>query len=81
MSILQYRIYRSMESNNQMTLEQLRIFVEVAERQHLTQAAAVLALTPSAVSASIKCWKNAMVLPYSIASAAASRSAKRAVFS
>jgi DNA-binding transcriptional LysR family regulator len=37
-----------------MTLEQLRIFVEVAERQHLTQAAAVLALTPSAVSSSIK---------------------------
>jgi DNA-binding transcriptional LysR family regulator len=37
-----------------MTLEQLRIFVEVAERQHLTQAAAALALTPSAVSASIK---------------------------
>jgi len=37
-----------------MTLEQLRIFVEVAERQHLTQAASVLALTPSAVSASIK---------------------------
>jgi DNA-binding transcriptional LysR family regulator len=37
-----------------MTLEQLRIFVEVAERQHLTQAAAVLALTPSAVSAAIK---------------------------
>jgi DNA-binding transcriptional LysR family regulator len=37
-----------------MTLEQLRIFVEVAERQHLTQAASVLALTPSAVSASIR---------------------------
>ncbi|HZV65607.1 MAG TPA: LysR family transcriptional regulator [Telluria sp.] len=37
-----------------MTLEQLRIFVAVAERQHLTQAAAILALTPSAVSASIK---------------------------
>lgn len=37
-----------------MTLEQLRIFIEVAERQHLTQAAAVLALTPSAVSASIR---------------------------
>lgn len=37
-----------------MTLEQLRIFVEVAERQHLTQAASALALTPSAVSASIK---------------------------
>lgn len=37
-----------------MTLEQLRIFVEVAERQHLTQAASFLCLTPSAVSASIK---------------------------
>jgi len=37
-----------------MTLEQLRIFVAVAERQHLTQAADVLALTPSAVSASIR---------------------------
>lgn len=37
-----------------MTLEQLRIFIEVAERQHLTQAASVLALTPSAVSSSIK---------------------------
>jgi DNA-binding transcriptional LysR family regulator len=37
-----------------MTLEQLRIFVEVAQRQHLTQAAAALHLTPSAVSASVK---------------------------
>ncbi|HEV7814813.1 MAG TPA: LysR substrate-binding domain-containing protein [Janthinobacterium sp.] len=37
-----------------MTLEQLRIFVEVAEREHLTQAAHALALTPSAVSASIR---------------------------
>lgn len=37
-----------------MTLEQLRIFVEVAERQHLTQAATMLHLTPSAVSSSIK---------------------------
>ena len=37
-----------------MTLEQLRIFIAVAERQHLTQAAAALALTPAAVSASIK---------------------------
>ena len=37
-----------------MTLEQLRIFVAVAERQHLTQAEAALSLTPSAVSASIK---------------------------
>ncbi|WP_313705875.1 LysR family transcriptional regulator [Massilia sp.] len=37
-----------------MTLDQLRIFVAVAERQHLTQAAAALSLTPSAVSAQIK---------------------------
>ena len=37
-----------------MTLEQLRIFVEVAERGHLTQAANILALTPSAVSAAIR---------------------------
>lgn len=37
-----------------MTLEQLRIFVAVAERGHLTQAASFLALTPSAVSASIR---------------------------
>jgi DNA-binding transcriptional LysR family regulator len=37
-----------------MTLEQLRIFVAVAERQHLTQAAEALHLSPSAVSAAIK---------------------------
>lgn len=37
-----------------MTLEQLRVFVAVAERGHLTQAAQVLSLTPSAVSASIR---------------------------
>jgi DNA-binding transcriptional LysR family regulator len=37
-----------------MTLEQLRIFIEVAERQHLTRASVALSLTPSAVSASIK---------------------------
>ncbi|MCX5496830.1 LysR family transcriptional regulator [Kaistia dalseonensis] len=37
-----------------MTLEQLRIFVAVAERQHLTRAAADLRLTPSAVSAAIR---------------------------
>jgi len=37
-----------------MTLEQLRIFVEVAQREHLTQAAGALLLTPSAVSASIR---------------------------
>jgi DNA-binding transcriptional LysR family regulator len=36
-----------------MTLEQLKIFVAVAERQHITRAAEALALTQSAVSASI----------------------------
>lgn len=37
-----------------MTLEQLRIFVAVAEREHLTQAAAALHLTPSAVSSAVR---------------------------
>jgi DNA-binding transcriptional LysR family regulator len=37
-----------------MTLEQLRIFVAVAEREHLTQAADALNLTPSAVSSAIR---------------------------
>ncbi len=37
-----------------MTLEQLRIFIAVAEREHLTQAADALALTPSAVSAALR---------------------------
>lgn len=36
-----------------MTLEQLRIFVAVAEREHVTQAAAALNLTQSAVSAAV----------------------------
>ena len=36
-----------------MTLEQLRIFVAVAEREHVTQAAHDLHLTQSAVSAAI----------------------------
>ena len=36
-----------------MTLDQLRIFVAVAEREHVTQAAAALGLTQSAVSAAI----------------------------
>lgn len=36
-----------------MTLEQLRIFVAVAERLHMTRAAEVLRLTQSAVSAAI----------------------------
>jgi DNA-binding transcriptional LysR family regulator len=37
-----------------MTLEQLRIFIAVADREHLTRAAEALSLTPSAVSASIQ---------------------------
>lgn len=37
-----------------MTLDQLRIFVAVAEREHLTQAATALHLTPSAVSAAVR---------------------------
>lgn len=37
-----------------MTLEQLRIFVGVAEREHMTRAAEALNLTQSAVSAAIK---------------------------
>ncbi len=36
-----------------MTLEQLRIFVAVAEREHMTHAAAALNMTQSAVSAAI----------------------------
>src|SRR5262252_6910900 len=37
-----------------MTLEQLRIFVAVAERQHITRAAEALNLTQSAVSAALE---------------------------
>ena len=37
-----------------MTLEQLRIFLAVAERQHVTRAAEVLGLTQSAVSHKVK---------------------------
>ena len=37
-----------------MTLEQLAIFIAVAEREHLTNGAAAVGLTPSAASAAIK---------------------------
>lgn len=37
-----------------MTLEQLSIFIAVAEREHLTNGAAAVGLTPSAASAAIK---------------------------
>ena len=36
-----------------MTLDQLRIFVEVADRSHITRAAEKLNMTPSAVSSAI----------------------------
>ncbi|PYE84829.1 LysR family transcriptional regulator [Pseudoroseicyclus aestuarii] len=41
-----------------MTLDQLRIFVAVAERQHLTRAAQVLNMTPSAASAAIRAFED-----------------------
>jgi DNA-binding transcriptional LysR family regulator len=50
--------FRSVQSNETMTLEQLRIFVAVAEREHLTQAAGTLNLTPSAVSSAIHVLEN-----------------------
>src|SRR5262249_50879654 len=42
-----------------MTLEQLRIFIAVAERQHITRAAEALNLTQQAVSAAIFTLENA----------------------
>lgn len=42
-----------------MTLDQLEAFVAVAERQHLTKAAAALNLSPSAISAAIKALETA----------------------
>jgi DNA-binding transcriptional LysR family regulator len=41
------------DKNKLMTLEQLRIFVAVAERQHVTKAAEALNLTQSAASAAV----------------------------
>src|SRR5690349_1390957 len=41
-----------------MTLEQLSIFIAVAEREHLTNGAAAVGLTPSAASAAIKGLEN-----------------------
>jgi DNA-binding transcriptional LysR family regulator len=43
-----------MDSNMpRITLEQLRVFIAVAERQHMTRASAALNLAQSAVSAAI----------------------------
>ena len=46
-----------------MTLEQLRIFVAVAERQHMTRAAEALNLTQQAVSSAIVALENALCVP------------------
>jgi DNA-binding transcriptional LysR family regulator len=43
-----------LDGTDPMTLEQLRIFVGVAEREHMTRAAEALHITQSAVSAAIK---------------------------
>jgi len=46
-----------------MTLEQLVIFVAVAEREHLTRGAEALRLTPSAVSSAIKTLEDRYGVP------------------
>src|SRR4051812_21868181 len=47
--------FRSKKTNDRhMTLEQLRIFLAVAEREHVTRAAEALNLTQSAVSAAVR---------------------------
>ena len=46
-----------------MTLDQLRIFVAVAERLHVTQAAAALNMTQSAASAAIAALENGVRTP------------------
>jgi DNA-binding transcriptional LysR family regulator len=46
-----------------MTLEQLRVFVEVAERLHVTQAAEVLNITQSAASAAIHALETGLGTP------------------
>ena len=46
-----------------MTLEQLRVFVEVAERLHMTQAAAAVILTQSAASAAVHALETRLETP------------------
>jgi DNA-binding transcriptional LysR family regulator len=46
-----------------MTLEQLRVFVEVAERLHVTQAAEALNVTQSAASAAIHALETGLGTP------------------
>lgn len=43
-----------LEKASAVTLEQLTIFIAVAERQHITRAAEAIGLTPSAVSSAIR---------------------------
>ena len=61
-----------------MTLDQLRIFVAVAERQHVTRAAEALNLVQSAVSAAMPFGTPSMIAASPTChSARASRSAGR----
>jgi DNA-binding transcriptional LysR family regulator len=53
-SIDKFRTFRSKTSNENMTLDQLRIFIAVADREHLTSAAEALNMTPSAASHAIR---------------------------
>lgn len=48
------RLCETTDNTIGMTLEQLRVFVAVAEREHMTRAAAALRLTQSAVSGAIQ---------------------------
>jgi DNA-binding transcriptional LysR family regulator len=56
-----------------MTLEQLRIFVAVAERQHMTRAAEALNLTQQAVSSAIVALENALCVPKTLRALLAER--------
>ncbi len=46
-----------------MTLEQLRVFIAVAEREHMTRAADALGLTQSAASAAVAALEGAYSIP------------------
>ena len=56
-----------------MTLEQLRIFVAVAECEHVTQGARQLNLTQSATSAAVAALEERYATSYSIGSVVGSR--------
>ena len=46
-----------------MTLEQLRVFIAVAEREHLTRAAGALNISQSAVSATVAALETELATP------------------